>query len=613
MIERVYLLVLVLIFLSNMLDDYYISKFMSIVLISAISFFLSHFIEFNVSFIIAFALTSLITIRNIVKRGFKIDKDNESVFLISFAYFLFLRSLLPDIHYAEKFMDVGFLNSVLNAKSFPPNDPFLSGKKIDFYYYFGYVIAATISKMSLMPVEYAYNVSMAFISAISVSLLYGFMKDVGIGKIGLIPLFLGSLYSFYELMNDLISRRLPGFLFYWNSTRVIPDKTFKYVITEFPYFSFIHADLHAHVIAIPLKILFIAVLYRVYKDGKLSIAVPLLNFALFATNSWDAPAFFILSSLILLIKGRKNFPHIIASAALILIFKLEMNVKVPVFLTHEFSEHLPFLLFWGIFIFLLYYKYLDEIKERPIFILSAIPAIISPAFLFLPLIFYALRRREFDDILVIFASIFIIICEFVAIDCRMNTYFKFYLLSWVLLLYPIAYSLKDLYERKRAVALILIALMLVYPVVATPVRHYKAELTLDGLNFMKETFPGDYYAIKWLYGKNVVIVERAGGSYTYSGRIAVFSGNQDVISWFNHELHWRNNSKEIIQRINDVRKIYTGSCEQVLKIARKYNVSYIIYGRYERELYKESNFSCLKLVFKKYGTEIYEVPVSYGR
>ena len=604
MMERIFLFVFILALLSNLLRPYYISKFLSVILISTITFFLGHFMRFEWAFYISFIAVFSLTFYGILKRGFEIDRDNESVFLISFAYFLFLRSLVPDILDAEKFMDMAFMNSVLNADRLPPNDPFFAGGRIDFYYYFGHVIAAVITKMCFVPPEYGYNIAMAFVSAVSFSILHGFLRDVGIGKIGLIPLISGPIYSFYDLLKTLSSGKLPGFLFYWNSTRIIPDSKFKYVITEFPYFSFIHADLHAHVIAIPIKILFIALLYRFYKEKELGLEIPLLNFVLFATNSWDAPAFFLLSSLILL-KGRR-FDLLILSALFIVIFKLELNTGAPIFFSSEFSEHLPFLSFWGLFLVLLYYNYLEEIKRKPLLILPAVLFFVSPAFIFLPLILFAVRRREFEDLLVAIGALFIIICEFVTIDWRINTYFKFYLIALVLFLHPTAKSLEIIYKKRKPVALLLIALMLTYPVIATPVRHYKAELTLDGLNFMREQNPGDYYAVKWLYGKNVVIVEGVDSSYSYSGRIAVFSGNPTVIAWPSHEIHWRNNTKEVIERINDVKKLYKGSCDDILEIAKKYNISYIVCGRYEKERYS-CNFSCLKKVFDMHGTEIYSL------
>lgn len=605
--EGLVILVLVLILLSNTFKDYHISKLLSVVTISFLTYLLGHFMSFTAAFMISTLSVASYTIFKIGRESVRIDVKNEAIFLVSFAFFLFLRSLVPDIFGAEKFMDSAFLNAILNADRFPPPDPYFAGKRIDVYYYFGSVISAVIAKLSLTPPWYAYNIAMAFVGAVSVSVLHGFLKEKEIGIVGLVPLFAGPLYAFYELLSHLSSGSLPGYLFYWNSTRIIPDSTFGKVITEFPYFSFIHGDLHAHVIAIPLKILFIAILYRFYKENEYSWAIPVMNFALFATNSWDAPAFFLLSAAIMLHKDRGYWPHALASALLILIFKLEMKTEAPVFLTREFSPLNQFILFWGLFLALLYIRYSGEIKDRPTYLLLALPAPVIPAFLFLPPASYAVKRRSFEDILAVTAIAFIFACEFVAIDFRMNTYFKFYLLSWTLLIPALSESLKKLYDARREVAVVLIALMLVYPAVATPARHYKTEFSLDGLKFMEQSHPGDYEAIKWLYGRNVVIVEGVEGSYTYSGRIASFTGNQAVIAWPNHEVHWRNNGDEISRRMADIRAIYTSSCETALEIAKSYNATYIIYGDYERTLYGEQNFSCMEKVFDSMGTQIFRV------
>ncbi len=607
MIEKLIIFLAIQFFFSLTFKDQYISKLLSLTIIAFLIYVFGHFMCFSLSFMISTSLVGLYTVYKLRKNPPAIDLKNEAVFIVFFSYFLFLRSLVPELYGAEKFMDTALLNSILNSDSLPPFDPYFAGKRLDVYYYFGHVIAAVIAKFVAMPPEYAYNVAMSFFSAVSFSILYGFLKERGTGWIGLILLFAGPLYSSVELMQTLLNGHIPGYLFYWNSTRIIPDSTSGNVITEFPYFSFIHADLHAHVIAIPVKILFIAILYKFYREGEYSLAIPVLNFALFATNSWDAPAFFLISSALLLWRDRNYWPLVLLSGILILIFKLEMKSSAPVFLTWEFSPLYEFTLFWGIFLILVYFRYYEDMTKNPYPLFLALPSVLIPPFLFIPPAYYALKRREFDDILLIMAVLFIITCEFIAIDFRMNTYFKFYLLSWILLIPSASDSLKRLYEKRRDLAIILIALMLVYPVVGTPARHYKAELSLDGLKFMKDEHPGDYYAVKWLYGKGTVIVEGVEGSYTYSGRISSFSGNKAVIAWPNHEVHWRNNGDEIASRMSDVRAIYKSDCNTAKEIALKYNATYIIYGEYERKLYGEQNFSCMELVFDNNGTEIYRV------
>ena len=606
MISLVFFLALLILF-SNTFKHYHISKFLSIILLSFSTYLLSHFTSFEISLAISLGILILFTAYRIKEDGFKVDFENEAVFLSSFFFFLFLRSLVPDIIGAEKFMDSAFLNAVLRAKSFPPDDPFFAGGKLDVYYYFGQVISAVVVKLSLLPPEYGYNIAMAFVSGVSISIIHGFLREKQIGLIGIIPLIAGPPYALYELMDKLGSLKLPGFLFYWNSTRIIPDETFGRVITEFPYFSFIHADLHAHVVAIPLKLLFIATLYKFYRDGEYAETIPVLNFAIFATNSWDAPAFFLLSSILLIHRGKKHAIYALISAILMLAYKLEMNANARIFLSFQFSPISSFLLFWGFIAILLYFKIREEVRREPHILILALPSAIIPPFLFLPAAYFLAKRREFEDILAIFAIAFIFICEFVTIDFRMNTYFKFYLLSWVLLIPLISASLRELYESRKVIAIILILAMLVYPLIATPVRHYKAEFSLDGLKFMRESNPGDYYAIKWLYNKSGYIVEGVDGSYSYSGRISAFTGLPALIAWPNHEVHWRENGEEIAKRIDVVNRIYTSECSVSRNLAKKYNITFIIYGNYERERYGNVDFSCLEMVFESNGTKIFKV------
>ncbi|MCX7881593.1 MAG: DUF2298 domain-containing protein, partial [Patescibacteria group bacterium] len=62
----------------------------------------------------------------------------EFLFVVSFIFWVFVRGQEPSIRGLEKFMDFGFINSILRAKHFPPLDMWLSGHSIN-YYYFGHL------------------------------------------------------------------------------------------------------------------------------------------------------------------------------------------------------------------------------------------------------------------------------------------------------------------------------------------------------------------------------------------------------------------------------------------------------------------------------------------
>ena len=67
----------------------------------------------------------------------------EGVFLAAFALAALFRAYVPDISEAggEKYMESMFINAILRSPTFPPNDAWLSGFPIS-YYYFGYVLLA---------------------------------------------------------------------------------------------------------------------------------------------------------------------------------------------------------------------------------------------------------------------------------------------------------------------------------------------------------------------------------------------------------------------------------------------------------------------------------------
>ncbi len=55
---------------------------------------------------------------------------------------------------------------------------------------------------------------------------------------------------------------------YWNASRAIPTPPGESVITEFPFFTFLYADLHAHLIALPLAFLSLAAALALVKGAE---------------------------------------------------------------------------------------------------------------------------------------------------------------------------------------------------------------------------------------------------------------------------------------------------------------------------------------------------------
>jgi len=83
---------------------------------------------------------------------------------------------------------------------------------------------------------------------------------------------------------------------YWDPSRVIPN-----TINEFPYWSFLFADLHPHMIGMPFTVLFLSLVYawlregeerdsgRVWRTALRWLAFPFCLGALAAINTWGLP------------------------------------------------------------------------------------------------------------------------------------------------------------------------------------------------------------------------------------------------------------------------------------------------------------------------------------
>jgi|GEM_PF-369304 len=90
----------------------------------------------------------------------------ELLFTLLFAIWAVVRAHYPAIVDQEKFMDFGFLNSILKSGTFPPNDMWLAGFSIN-YYYFGYVLIAALTSLSGVPSQVAYNLTNATLFALT--------------------------------------------------------------------------------------------------------------------------------------------------------------------------------------------------------------------------------------------------------------------------------------------------------------------------------------------------------------------------------------------------------------------------------------------------------------
>jgi len=231
---------------------------------------------------------------------------------------------------------------------------------------------------------------------------------------------------------------------------------------------------------------------------------------------------------------------------------------------------------------------------------------------------------------------------------RMNTVFKFYLQSWILLAISSAVALNwslpeitrhwfpELKNFWRIGLILLIGCAALYPITATAEKiddriSNETPLTLDGMKYMQNSnysFEGvnmsleeDYMAIRWMQ-ENVdgspVIVEANTVEYSWGSRFSIYTGLPGVVGWNWHQRQQRAvvPSIWITDRVEAVNNFYlTTDIEETENFLTKYDVSYIIVGQVEHAKYVGEGigkFSQLdgmlwKSVYSIGTTKIYQV------
>lgn len=390
--------------------------------------------------------------RDALKQMLQVNKKEiliaEVVGLLAFAFFLWIRWLNPDLwhpyHGGEKPMDFSYFNAVIKSSTFPAYDPWFAGGYLN-YYYFGMVLAGLPTKLLGITPAVAINIilplwfSMVAMAAYSlgfnlVGLSFGKTKNAhcnkqwarfaGIiavilvlvaGNLGTVKLlqetartmgaygqdpasagwFMNLKWLVKGLLLILKGEPLPLYpgTWYWNPSRTIADTP----ITEFPLFTFLYADPHAHLYAMPFVLLAVAWALNALFVPKLS--KPWIEFlylglgaliigVLKPVNTWDFYTLFTLGACVLLyveIFSRQSSGFVELSKKKSLQIKLIRGLGAIVFLffassllyyTFNSNFHPAFskiaiwkglkttlseyLTHWGFFLFILFWWYLWE-------------------------------------------------------------------------------------------------------------------------------------------------------------------------------------------------------------------------------------------------------------
>jgi YYY domain-containing protein len=566
---------------------------------------------------------------------------------------LLLRSWMPEITGAEKFPDLMFFQGVFLDRRFPPEDRWLSGIPVN-YYYFTHLLFVLPARLGGISPEFAYNLSIATVPALTAAVVGTIARErSGRWVVGIAAAAATVLLSNWEWLRQWLEK---GRFFWWDSSRAIEG-----TITEFPFFSFLLGDLHPHYLALPFLglTLGVALLFKEEISRPLSsrgISLGLLSALAvgvhYPLNPWELPFLALLSALIWNHPFSKR-----AATATVAIGLISFLLFLPFWLSYERpvsafllvpralrSSPAEFFLHWGIFlvpcgmVVALAWKDLPERKGWMV-----LSATLAAGFAFgtssAMVVGWAgllwggvgFRRDRIEDLLIMAALGLILFCELFSLDAtygaallRLNTVFKFYTMAWWGLALGVPLFLwreRGRFARKRRMCLALlfaaIAFSLVYPVTGTQSRigGRIPEATLDGMRFWDHVFPGERPVVEWLRGvpPEDVLWEAEGAPYGSFGRISAFSGRPSVLGWANHQGVWRRNGWALAApRQAEIRALKESPDPAKLgAFVSKYRVKWIVVGALERANYPKpllDLLGSLPTAFSTGTTTVYAAP-----
>lgn len=608
----------------------------------------------------------------------------EILFFLVFLFWTYLAGFHPAAHGTEKYMDFGFMQAMMRSTTLPAQDMWYAGKPFN-YYYGGQYLAVFLTKLTGTNVEVTYNLMRTMVAAFAFLLPFSLVRQMLKDKLktgrkwsfclggilaGMAVSMSGNLhYIIYGIILRLLKIKTD----YWfpSSTRYIgfdPAVTGDETIHEFPSYSFVLGDLHAHVINVFLVLTVLGILYswmkinsgKSWSQREIGLLGLLLGMFLFS-NTWDFMIYYVVICGTLLFGNLKRY-----SAGSFISQALKWSVVQWVeLLVAAFLVSLPFhMTFENVMV-----QGIGIVKIHTAFyqfcVLWAFPLLVCVPFVIGILrsigMFPEKKFRNFFNginypdlyglVLVLCAIGLIFIPEFVYIRDiyektapRANTMFKLTYQAYIMFGIMMAYILvsftvtrikrcsgadstiicKGLLRcpRRQALTGIIAILVLISTCgyLGNAITHWfegfpkrSAYQTLNATNYLETAIPDDAAAIRWL-NDNVtgqpVVLEASGDSYQdYDDRVSAMTGLPTVLGWYVHEWLWRNNLEEENQRKEDVQTIYTSSdAEQVKTLIEKYHISYLFIGSCEYEKYGEINSEFLasfgKVVFEHGNTII---------
>lgn len=600
------------------------------------------------------------------------EREKEDIFLILFEELLFLAVFLtwtyiagfrPEAIGTEKFMDYGYMATLYRDGGLPAVDMWFGPEKLN-YYYGGQYYAVFLTRLSGTTINTGYNLARTLVAAFTFcmpfSILWNLFSRLGHGRNVTYPagLFAGASvglagnmhYVIYGLLGKVL--KPSGYETYWfpSSTRYIGHNplTNDQCIHEFPSYSFVLGDLHAHMVnllfvlcLLGLLAAFVLAKEEEKPDMESPVYVRLMRcllephvwlFGFFAglfrfTNYWDYVIYLtviVLGLALLAIRhGRGRALENLAG----FVIRTAWVYLVSCLAALPFTLHFKTMMSG-------FGKVVNRTPLYQLAVLWALPAVsVVLLFVFTVVRSHAVKYEKAsvgkyirhlapaDMIMLLFgfcAIGLILIPELIYVRdiyeagyARSNTMFKLTYQAYVMFGMSMIYAVFRLImaAKKKAVmalgTVILILFILTLGYFPYSVKCWAGNVTdkagfrgLDAEAFLETTYPDDAAAIRWLE-ENVkgspMVLEANGDSYSKNCRVSAMTGLPTVLGWYVHEWLWRSDVDAVRERAEDVKTIYTSTDEnEVRRLLKKYSVEYIFVGSCERQTFPDINEELLK-------------------
>ncbi len=573
-----------------------------------------------------------------------------AIFAVIFLAFFWIIGFNPSVDPGtENYMDFGFMQAIYRQKAAFPDDIWMSGTKLN-YYFLGQSAAVYLCRLALTTPEYGYNMMLATFSGMVFLMVFEIVSGVSSVLLKDFPhkdrcvaaggIFGGSLAAFaantHWIVYGVLMKGLQVILgtspsySYW-----FPDGT-VYINTatgdpdngknEFPAYSVVLGDLHAHVINLIFVLPLLAILFgtcfsdkepeeknalkkRIYALALISLLLAFYK----GSNYWDFAIYYVITGAVIVFcdlktYGRKLYAILRIAAEAIGVTAASVIFALPFTLNFVKMESGAALC----------EKHSPAGKLAVLWLIPVAAAVCLMVFLYtekkdggqvMPVCRTGLLAFSLCTIGLVAVPEFVYVKDIYEGDnSRFNTMFKltyqaftlFAIIAGILFVYLLYRRVMDSDSSLVKSLLIASAVIGVLSVSYLPYAinqwygNVFAAERRQGISSLECLRPDDVYGFEMeAYDvlmqderKNINIVEASGDSYSHESALSVYTGACTPAGWYVHEWMWHNDPEPIRDRAERVTYFYTAGNEEYCRnFIKLYEIDYILVGPAEVSRY----------------------------